>query len=983
MKAKKRILFWTILMFLPAVLFAQDKKPDVIKICALRVEFKEDNNPLTTGNGKFMIDSVTTDSFAIDPAPHNRQYFQDQIAAASNYFRAVSKGRLIVEGDVYPLEDNAAFQLNKTMGEYNPNTTDEEINRGISRLFADAVKAADAGSDSIDFSAYDLVVVFHAGVGRDIDLGYDATPQDIPSLFLSESFFKKTLGDTFDGIAVNGGKQKISSGILLPETQNQDGYAIALTGFLVSNIGSYLGLYDLFSPSKQKSGVGRFGLMDAGLLNMNGLVPAPPGAFSRYLLGWDDPVEINQPQKGIEIGRLFPENDSAKPTLIKIPINNDEYYLLECRGNPKVNMDSLYQELSYNRDQLPTYMELLKTYFPDKIEIGASGVLLKADNYDWGLPGSGILIWHIDERVIREKGAENKINDDPEWRAVDIEEADGSQDIGQIYTLLDPGYQKELGWFADFWFRNRPYYLKDFELYSNEFSSTSRPATLSNWNHAYSHIRLYDFSDNAGDVMRFSFEKEMTEPGFPAKVITRGKVTAQIEGKTNAGNFLFIGTDKGEVVLVKNENSMPEFFTYYSDGDSVAALTLADIDADPDFDRLIVTFKNRITVLDADNLSKSASPRLIINWNAPAEIISTPVAQDDHLYFTCANDTLYDLRLGADQIQVADKRAGFGGYKDLAFFPDAALTPGLPSVEHLGIIVAHEPEDRIVVANSESDEGSGFSVTGTEESFAFDLPVRLQGDFALADMDRNGTLDIVFNSQRKIYAFNINGTLVTNFPLAPALNKDDALLGTPLIADLDGDGSKDLIVLTDKGGVIGLNQQNQLLANFPLTTGGELHLSPVLMQWDDDEPIELAVITDNGSLYVWELDYGSKQKAFWSQSNYDGTNNAAVVQDIASEDVIQTKELLPANRAYNYPNPNEGDFTTIRYYLGEPAEVTIRIFDLAGSAVKTIKAPGEGKTDNEVVWNVKDVASGIYLCQIEAKSAHKTERRLFKIMVVH
>lgn len=138
------------------------------------------------------------------------------------------------------------------MGDYNPNTTDEEINKGISQLFVDAIQAADQ-SGAVDFTQYDLVVVFHAGVGRDVELGYDPTPQDIPSLYLSKSFLQKALGAEFDGIAVNNGQTKIFNGILLPETQNQEGYQIALNGFLVSNIGSYLGLYDLFSPGTQKA----------------------------------------------------------------------------------------------------------------------------------------------------------------------------------------------------------------------------------------------------------------------------------------------------------------------------------------------------------------------------------------------------------------------------------------------------------------------------------------------------------------------------------------------------------------------------------------------------------------------------------------------------------------------------------------------------------------------------------------------------------
>ncbi|HID39253.1 MAG TPA: hypothetical protein EYP36_07035, partial [Calditrichaeota bacterium] len=311
----KLFLFLGFLILSSQQLFAA---ADTLRICALRVEFVEDNNPLTTGNGKFMIDTVTTDPNAIDPAPHLKGYFEDQIQAVANYFRNVSTGQLIITGDVYPVSDSGAYQLPHEMGYYNPNRTDEEIHRGLSNLLVDAVNAADSVEADLHFSEYDLVIVFHAGVGKDINLGYDPTPQDIPSLYLSLRFLQNSIGPDFEGIPVKDGLVK--QGILLPETENQQGEAIALTGIFASNIGSFLGLYDLFSPSEQRSGIGRFGLMDFGLLNLNGLAPAMPCAFSRELLGWDIPRVVNSNASNIQIQRLGSDLPFGPPTMARIPI---------------------------------------------------------------------------------------------------------------------------------------------------------------------------------------------------------------------------------------------------------------------------------------------------------------------------------------------------------------------------------------------------------------------------------------------------------------------------------------------------------------------------------------------------------------------------------------------------------------------------------------------------------------------------------------
>ena len=48
-----------------------------LRVCALMVEFKEDNKQSTTGNGKFLntIEGIDCESYHIDPPPHDSEYF--------------------------------------------------------------------------------------------------------------------------------------------------------------------------------------------------------------------------------------------------------------------------------------------------------------------------------------------------------------------------------------------------------------------------------------------------------------------------------------------------------------------------------------------------------------------------------------------------------------------------------------------------------------------------------------------------------------------------------------------------------------------------------------------------------------------------------------------------------------------------------------------------------------------------------------------
>jgi len=103
----------------------------------------------------------------------------------------------------------------------------------------------------------------------------------------------------------------------------------------------------------------------------------------------------------------------------------------------------------------------------------------------------------------------------------------------------------------------------------------------------------------------------------------------------------------------------------------------------------------------------------------------------------------------------------------------------------------------------------------------------------------------------------------------------------------------------------------------------------------------------------------------------------------AAENTNRINEFFPANRAYNYPNPVYEGTTNIRYYVAEDSKISIKIFDLAGDFVAELNNDAQGGMDNETVWNVGDIQSGVYLARIEASSTSgKTEQAVIKIAVV-
>ena len=487
------------------------------KIAAIRVSFQPDDSQGTTGDGTFLLaqNTVSCGNYTIDRAPHDKSYFESQLQAVDSYFRNVSNGHYGIDLDnsqVFPDGEAASYPLDHTMDYYHPyGESDEVYEQKLVELFKDALTIAVSVDNILPFPDSTLIVVFHAGIGQDFSLPFlDPTPEDIPSTYVD----REMLGEPIFNV---------EHGIILPETQNhllfdeaEDiftdpaescDYQFGLTGTFALMMGFAEGLPPLWDTETGESGIGVFGLMDQGSNNGRGMIPSPPDAWTRIHAGWATPITV-QPTTQIDLPAR-----SLQDSIIKILIDDDEYFLIENRNNwfrDNVNIDSVRYAIYDNTDDYPDYVEVL--FDSIAIEFDENGVVTSVSSYDLGLPASGLLIWHIDESVIRTAPDEYSINADRERKGIDLEEADGAQDIGypNIHLFTDP----TSGYFGDMWFDGNPEYKKlNNGLEFPEFGPYSYPNTKSN-DGASTFLSIANISA-PGDTMSFTVSNTFLVDGFP------------------------------------------------------------------------------------------------------------------------------------------------------------------------------------------------------------------------------------------------------------------------------------------------------------------------------------------------------------------------------------------------------------------------------------------------------------------------------------
>ncbi|MCJ7577811.1 MAG: FG-GAP-like repeat-containing protein [candidate division Zixibacteria bacterium] len=1011
---------------------------ETLKVLGIRVEFQEEipDDPKTTGNGLF--DMRTQEKFlqdeghAIDPSPHDTLYFKKHILALHNYWWTVSKGKLAIEGEIYPKSETLAYRLPHSMSYYGaPDSSLSGKVEMLRQFFHDSFNLADSlsryGDPSIyriDFQnkKYDSFVIFHAGADQQGDLGalVAPTPGDLFTGFI-------VLGDT---VYVEG--DVITEGLFMPETESQDNRVTALNAVFAHEFGHQLGLVDLYNSQTFMTQVGDFSLMDNNFADVgvdvgyggyvSGVLPAYPDAWSKAFLGFIQPEEI----KDQEDIRLF-ASEMLRDDLqtIKVPINSEEYFLIE---NRQVDLDGDHTS-GLRADSVTNVIlgpvDSEKNYNRE---------------YDWLLPGSGILIWHVDEGVAYLDYDGDGVNNfwgndlqlDKDRRFLTIVEADGIIDFGGDYYT---GYGRK----EDLFYKGNNTALTPYTFPSSKSQNKSN-----------THIWITNIG-HSDTVMSLDISQDWQQAGFPQKIFPETNISSLVyaDVDNNGNTEIFASSDRfiyawgpGGTKLIPNNNLfgiielngdttyLPLAIFAESDSAFFGPPSLGDLNGDDTLEVVAATVDGRVYAWHPYDLNKDGRADLLngfplqLGGHLRAKILVAPIIAN------------FDSGVSDREILVSAEPTGDPSriivisYKGKIIYssstPNEVNVIGLattdsnkinfvlkqPDLNYVILFIWHalvpgswgdagvcsDTKPFLVVGDINRDGKSEAVVCCRQqgtihvydhglhclEGFPLSTNEPLSSAPVLGDIDRDGYLEIIVASTDKIFAYNFNGTPVRNFPITVSHpgGPTDLINSSPILGDVDGDGYPDIIVGTKDKQILAYNKDGNMVDGFPLPVGGAVTSSPILLNLDKDVNAELLVASDDGFICAWDLPGEYKEESYpWTQFGYDcGHTNHFPKESLPPMPPL-AGELLPTNLAYNYPNPAK-DQTKIRYYLKENAKVNIKIYDLSGMLVDEFSAPGEGQTDNECPWNSSKFASGVYLCRVEAKSSSENNVIFFKIAVV-
>jgi len=338
-----------------------------------------------TGTYKCLVILIgyTGDTFDTPQSTFNKVFNQDNYdgtGSVNDYYQEISYGEFGIDATIvgpYTASENKIYYAGVDNG------TSTNYPNNAPCLVEEAVDAAEAAG--MDFSQFDndgdgwaeSLFVIHAGRGHEST----GSPNDIHSHMWSISSGGGTERN-YDGVRVD---------LYSIEPELNLGLQTIEIGVICHEYGHILGLPDFYDTDSSSFGIGIFGLMSFGSWGGDYFTPERPVhmcAWSKTYLGWvvPDDVSIDDPSAQIRSVGLYPD-------VLKLG-GETEYFLVANR---------------------------------------------QKDGFDADLPGSGLLIWHIDEDVITNEYLTNTVNDNEYHKGVDLEEADGRGELDIQLSYGDIG----------------------------------------------------------------------------------------------------------------------------------------------------------------------------------------------------------------------------------------------------------------------------------------------------------------------------------------------------------------------------------------------------------------------------------------------------------------------------------------------------------------------------------------------------------------
>jgi len=273
-------------------------------------------------------------------------------------------------------------------------------------------------------------------------------------------------------------------------------------------------------------------------------------------------------------------------------------------------------------------------------------------------------------------------------------------------------------------------------------------------------------------------------------------------------------------------------------------------------------------------------------------------------------------------------------------------------------------------------KGDGSDLSGWPVPFETHW-IALTPSVALHDFDGDGFLELVVGGSTgateagELYVYDFAGNVLPGWPV----DLETASEASPIIGDIDGDGSPEIIYGGESGVLFGFRPDGSVAPGFPIQVGAEVRATPTLTDVDGDGDIDLLFSGWDQQVYVFDFQGGYvRSNVPWGSFKNNARRNGVYLwrlpTDAGDDPQVQTTPTATRLRA-NVPNPFNPN-TTIHFEIAGSRQQATRLFiyDASGRLVRRLLNESLVPGVYQLVWNGTDdagrkSASGVYFYRLE------------------
>ena len=485
-----------------------------------------------------------------------------------------------------------------------------------------------------------------------------------------------------------------------------------------------------------------------------------------------------------------------------------------------------------------------------------------------------------------------------------------------------------------------------------------------------------------------SFEVSINQYGFPYFLTNQSRASLLLLDIDNNGtNEIIFGDDNGIIHIINQDGTefSSDIFPYESSGspnDIWGSASGDDLDGDGNLDFVIGSKNKHLYIFDQNGLKT--------NYIANKYITSTPTIgnmdDDDDLevvfagyqssnkLFAINHDGTdvegFPITIG-EKVKASVSLADFdgNGKDDIVFgtdddniylyMDDGTVAEGFPFTT--GDKVQSDPAilnlngEMIILCGSNDDMLYAINSDG---SLRFTVETGNKVLTSPSFVEYNSQLYIFFGSDDgNVYAVNQYGAPHYGWPRSIG----SAIGGSVVFADLNNDGEPEVVISTELGEIIVYDLYGELFAPFPIVNEYSFLGSPMVMDIDGDNDLEI-LAGSSGNISVIDIKEEGSAENLWSV--FKGNNRRSgyyVAGDILSNDLGDMPREFKLHSIY--PNPFNAT-THIEYEIPEIATIDLSIYDLQGRKVDIIYSGIKKPGLHHANWNADSFSSGVYLLKM-------------------